>query len=112
MSPKDNFVRSARYLRTIDGDTFVAEVDLVPPAVHPQVRLEINVRTRGWSAAELREPEGPAMRVEFERLLRSAKLIDLELRNMSFNRCVCSVYLDGVLFAGLLERKLMELRHV
>jgi hypothetical protein len=108
--PRDNYARQIVYQRTIDGDTFAGTMDLLPAFVSPNVKLDTHVRVHNWSAAELREAEGPAMRDAFEKLLKNAKRIDLELRAMSFRRIVASVWLDDVLFAGLLHQRLQQLR--
>lgn len=69
------------------------------------------IRVHGWNAAELKQAEGPAMRDRFAELLTAAKAIDLHPVARSFERIVCDVYIDGVLFAGLLGTHLDALRH-
>lgn len=105
----DNQVRSARLLRTLDGDTFAASLDLAP-RVKPRPTLEAHIRVRGWSAKELNEIEGPEMLFWFNSLLVGAQTIAVRLGPMSFERIVCDVYLDGVLFAGMLRGQLRNIR--
>jgi endonuclease YncB( thermonuclease family) len=107
--PKDNLTRPATYIRVIDGDTFVAKIP-VWQGVKPAVFYEASIRVKGWSAAELNEPEGLIMRDAFESMLRAAKTIDLTFSTMSFERLVCAVFLDDQLFAGLLHQRLHQLR--
>jgi hypothetical protein len=96
-------------MRIIDGDTFQCRIHMCPK-VRPRVEVVANIRVHNWSAAELNTDEGRTMRRKFEELLITAQRIDLQLRTMSFERIVCSVYLDGELFAGILMHELLELR--
>lgn len=101
----DNYVRGARFVKVIDGDTFAAVIALAPK-VKPAPLLDAHVRVFGWNAAELREAEGPAMRDAFNELLQAARVITVQMVAMSFERIVCVVYLDGVRFDGLLDNRL------
>lgn len=108
---RDSLVRAGKYLRTIDGDTFVMLIDLwAPTRVKPAPSLETHIRVYGWNAAELKEPDGQAMREEFEHLLMNAKHIDVYPTGMNRERVVCHVWLDGMLFKGLLEVALRDRR--
>lgn len=107
---RDNLVRQAYFQRIIDGDTFVCLLDLTP-MVSPQTMLKAHIRVEGWNAKELRESEGPLMRDQFEKLLKATNYISVKLSGMSFQRIVCPVYLDGVLFSGLLREQLSLVRH-
>jgi hypothetical protein len=107
--PKDNLIRAATFIRTIDGDTFVARLDLLPK-VQPRHQAEAAIRVFGWNAAELREAEGPRMRDVFDFMLRNAVRIDVEIKAISFERIVCSVWIDDVLFSGTLQKQLRRIR--
>ena len=109
--PKDNRCRSAEFIRIVDGDTFIARM-IAMPTVEPKHLVQASIRVYNWNAAEMNEPEGAIMRDKFARLLSNASTIDLELRGMSYHRIVCSVFLDGVLFAGILHEELQKLRGV
>jgi hypothetical protein len=106
---QDRGYRSAEFVRIKDGDTFVAQV--ITWKVRDECELsQRSIRVRGWSAKELSEDEGPAMRDEFRRMLQNAQLIELRATGRSFERIVCEVYLDGILFSGLLKKSLRRLR--
>lgn len=107
--PADARVRDARLVRVIDGDTFVAVLDLLPGA-EPAPLLETSIRVYNWDAAELRDREGPYMRDVFRQQLEAARRITVEVRGMSFQRIVASVWIDEQLFAGILSRELLQLR--
>jgi hypothetical protein len=109
MLDKDNRIRSAAFVRIIDGDTFTARLDLTP-SVSPAHECRANIRVKGWNAEELREEEGPYMRDQFAAILQAAQTIDVKLEGMSFTRIVCSVWVDGVLFEGLLRERLNRFR--
>lgn len=102
----DNGIRRITFLRISDGDTFVGIMSLARP-VRPKPLLEVRIRVEGWNAAELRDAEGPYMRDEFEKILRAAKLITVDMKYMSHDRIVSAVFLDDVLFAGILHERLM-----
>ncbi len=104
----DNGVRKAEFRRIIDGDTFVCLADLWPKT-KPKTMSEAAIRVKGWNAAELSEAEGPYMRDVFETQLRGAKVITVLASGMSFERVVCTVYLDGEHFMGILSRALIQL---
>lgn len=107
----DNYVRQATWVRTIDGDTFVADIQLMHRLVHPQPILRSSIRVRGWNAAELRDDEGPYMREVFDRQLRETTLLTVVAAyGMSFSRIVADVYLDDKLFLGILQTSLATLR--
>lgn len=109
MPYRDNDTRYAEFLRIIDGDTFQARIHLAPHA-RPRVEMVASIRVANWNAAELNEPEGKFMRDKFEEMLRVAGRIDLQMRTMSFERIVCSVWLDDELFAGILTHELLTFR--
>jgi len=106
----DNHVRTARFVRTLDGDTFECVLDLLPTVVSPKAMVGAHIRVYNWNAAELDETDGPIMRTLFDQQLRRAKRIDVEMRGHSFERIVASVYLDQSLFAGLLVEHLRSLQ--
>lgn len=106
---EDNLIRAVTYVRTLDGDSFVGLLRLAP-VVKPKPLLEAAFRVKGWNAAELREAEGPYMRVQFEARLIAASAIRVRMYTMSFERIVSDVYLDDVLFAGILHTALRDLR--
>lgn len=105
----DNGIRRIRYIRTIDGDTFVGDL-LVAPQLRPIPKIEVAVRVEGWSAEELNEREGPFMRDAFRGMLEGASVITVRLKTMSFQRIVAAVFLDDILFAGLLHTTLTAYR--
>lgn len=105
----DNGIRRCEYVRIHDGDTFVADIITWDVPSDRDVARR-HIRVKGWNAAELREPEGPLMRDAFEKLLIGASVITLKPSGRSFERVVCSVFLDDQLFAGLLHAKLQALR--
>jgi endonuclease YncB( thermonuclease family) len=106
----DTGVRTAHFVRVIDGDTFRARL-LLAPRVDPQPTLDASIRVAGWDAAELRDAEGPSMRDEFESILQSAGTITVQLTGMSFQRVVAVVFIDGKRFDGLLHQSLRQLRY-
>ena len=107
----DTLVRTGKYLRTIDGDTFVMMIDLwAPTRVKPINCLETHIRVNGWNAAELSTEEGPPMRAEFELLLVNAKRIEVYPTGMNRERVVCHVWLNDELFSGLLHKVLRRLQ--
>jgi hypothetical protein len=105
----DNRIRAVEFLRILDGDTFEGRWHLLP-GVKPKIQIVASLRVNGWNAAELREDEGPYMRDEFAKQLMLAKLITVRVIGMSFERIVGDVYLDGVLFTGILRRLLKKFR--
>ena len=109
MQHDDNGIRRIVYVRTIDGDTFVGNM-LLAPQIRPKPLLEIAIRVEGWSAAELNEAEGEWFRARFEEKLMDAHVITVRMKVMSFNRIVAAVFLDDLLFAGILHEELRKLR--
>jgi hypothetical protein len=105
----DNRARAVELMSVYDGDTFWARIFLAP-GLSVRSIIEAKIRVKGWSAKELDEVEGPAMRNAFERHLRAAKDISIVLSRMSHDRIVADVYLDGEKFAGLLNLQLRRLR--
>lgn len=61
---KDAYVRAATLVRVIDGDTFVADVDL---GFH--IRVRMSCRLAGINAAEARDPGGPEARTALASIL-------------------------------------------
>jgi hypothetical protein len=105
----DNGIRRVVFIRTIDGDTFVGDL-LMAPQVRPKPKLEIAVRVENWNAAELSQAEGPFMRTQFDEALKAAHVITVRMKEMSFTRIVCAVFLDDLLFAGFLHASLKAFR--
>jgi endonuclease YncB( thermonuclease family) len=98
IAPTVNHVHAAEVLRVIDGDTFVARVDL-----DFHVFVEITVRVRGLWAAELRAPGGAEAREALVNLLAAHKnqvTILSHKDTMSFSRWVCDVWINGLHLAG------------
>jgi hypothetical protein len=102
---EDNRVRLVEYMRTLDGDTFEGRT-VALPGMKPKMKVEAAIRVKNWNAAELSEAEGAYMREEFKKLLTAGKIITVRLSVMSFERVVCDVWIDGVLFEGTLARRL------
>jgi hypothetical protein len=105
----DNGFRRVEFRRVKDGDTFVGAIITLNVAQERELS-EKSIRVHNWDAAELSEPEGAYMRAEFERLLLAAKIITIHPVSRSFERIVCSVFLDDVLFAGIMHEKLLAFR--
>lgn len=97
----------ARPLRTIDGDTFVADLDL-----GCYVRFEAHIRIAGFNAPERYTPEGPGATARLRLALETPVSTPWPLRVVStqretvvdqvhsFERLVCAVYVlhgDGTL---------------
>jgi endonuclease YncB( thermonuclease family) len=109
IDPDDNDVREVKYIRTHDGDTFWGYIVTLRAGSHT-LGCENKIRVYGYSAAELAESEGPAMRDAFEQMLRLAGTIRIRLRGRSWDRYVADVFIDNQPFARKLGAKLAELR--
>jgi len=109
LSTDDNNVRRVAFLRIIDGDTFVGRVETWRVVAETEL-AERHIRVHGWNAAELHEDEGPLMRDRFADLLQHARRITVRAAGRSFERVVCDVWTDDVLFAGLMNIHLQTLR--
>lgn len=105
----DNGVRTCELLRVIDGDTFVGRVVTLSARAERHC-VELHIRVFGWNAAELSTPEGPPLKALFEQQLLAATLITVQPVSRSFERLVCRVFVDGVLFQGILLNALRALR--
>lgn len=106
----DNDIRSVTLEYTHDGDTFMASMRVSPKGVRPVIVARIPIRVEGWNAAELNEPEGIYFRDRFDALLKAATVITVRTKIMSFERIVSAVFLDDVLFAGILHEELVAFR--
>lgn len=102
----DNGIRRVTFLRITDGDTFVCILNLAPQ-VRPKPLLEVRIRVEKWNAAELNDAEGPFMRDQFEKMLRAATTITVDMKYMSHDRIVAAVFINDELFAGLLTERLL-----
>ena len=114
---RDEYLRRAEWMRTLDGDTFEFRMDL---GFDVDTRQEI--RLRGFSAKELSEAEGPAMREYADALLRRARVIMVQtfktnpeehvFANLkrTFTRYVGDVWVDGMSLADALSMQLLTLR--
>lgn len=86
-------------LRVIDGDTFVADVDL---GFHTHVHQHI--RLHGYNAPELRTPDGPGARARLQAALAGEPLVLQTYRDVqSFERWVADVWVGGCPVRELLE---------
>jgi hypothetical protein len=87
--PDDTFVRRGVLLRTLDGDTFVALLDL---GFYMQ-ECPVRVRIHNLYAPEMDEPGGPEAKRYLSRLLGTK---DLRLKTykdqLSFDRWVADVW--------------------
>jgi endonuclease YncB( thermonuclease family) len=92
----------ARCQRVIDGDTFVALVDLGFYA-----SIAVHVRVHGFDAPELGTPEGAAAR-DYARTVLEQAAPELVLESFkdrrSFERWVCDVYVAGIEGMSFAER--------
>lgn len=93
MTPKPviNHVHEADVTRVIDGDTFIARIEL-----DFRVRVDITVRVRDYSVPELNTLEGQLARNELIERLAAAgnKITILSYKDhMSFARWVCDVWI-------------------
>lgn len=80
----------AEVLRVIDGDTFVARVDL-----GFRVRVDVELRLHGWSCPELSTVEGKLARLRAQELLVAPVVVESYRDQRSFSRWVADVYTDG-----------------
>jgi endonuclease YncB( thermonuclease family) len=81
--------------RVIDGDTFIADVNL-----GFYVRAQIRVRVHGINAAEMNTAEGKRAKAwALETLLGEPLMIESFKDEQSFNRWVCDVWVDDKLYA-------------
>jgi endonuclease YncB( thermonuclease family) len=92
-APVVNHVHDAEVVRVIDGDTFVARIDL-----DFRVKVDVTVRVRGLWAAELHAEGGEAAKQALvDRLAQHANRVTLlsYKDTMSFARWVCDVWIGG-----------------
>lgn len=84
--------------RVIDGDTFLARIDL-----GFYVGVEIRIRVHGVNAPELKTLEGKEARGwALDQLLDQPLIIESYKDERSFERWVCDVYIDGKSYADML----------
>lgn len=85
------YVYRAKCTRVIDGDTFVAQVDLGFFA-----SIQIRVRLQAVWAPELREEGGPEARDFLAALILDKLILVRSFRDVrSFERWVCDAWCDG-----------------
>ncbi len=92
-APEVNHVHYAEVVRVIDGDTFIARVDL-----DFRCRVDVTVRVRGRWAGEMNTAEGQQEKLALESRLRAVdnQIVMLSYKDtMSFSRWVCDVWIDG-----------------
>jgi micrococcal nuclease len=108
--PSEDFVRNARIIKVVDGDTLRLEVDLGFTA-----RITHDIRLSGLNTPEPRGPEGPAGRFvtrEVEKLIYRSGSNEVIIRSKEFTvgkygRCVCEVWVGDICLNDfLLDRKL------
>jgi endonuclease YncB( thermonuclease family) len=89
-----NHVHHAEVIRVVDGDTFIARVEL-----DFRVKVDITVRVRGYSTPELNTLEGQVAAHDLAVRLSMCKnrVMLLSYKDtMSFSRWVCDVWIEGV----------------
>lgn len=92
-APEVNHVHHAEIIRIIDGDTFVARVEL-----DFRVKVDITVRVRGLSTPEMNTPEGVQAReglAIFAGMHGNKCVLRSYKDKMSFARWVCDVWIGG-----------------
>ena len=84
-------------VRVIDGDTFVAKIDLEKEL---EMTLTRRIRLYGINAPEKQgetKEQGLSSKIYLESRIRDAKLIELEIyKQDAFGRLLAEVYVDGV----------------
>jgi endonuclease YncB( thermonuclease family) len=96
-----SYVYRARRIRVIDGDTFIAGVDLGfgVERDEPGIVIPLRVRLHGVFCPELNEPGGPEAKGFLEGLLGRGvprKLVIKSYKDArSFERWVCDVWMEG-----------------
>lgn len=107
-APVANHVHLARVVRVIDGDTFVARVEL-----DFRVKVDITVRVRDLNAPEMRDADGVEAKLDLENRIAAndhvVTLLSYKDR-MSFARWVCDVWIGDAHLAqnlnGVITRHL------
>ncbi|OGV53641.1 MAG: hypothetical protein A2X49_06210 [Lentisphaerae bacterium GWF2_52_8] len=92
-----------RYIRCIDGDTFICEI---PGAYPPGLMHEVRVRIRGINAPELHDKD-PELRRQAEEsrvslseaLSKANKIVLKNIEKDKYFRILADVYLDDVLIS-------------
>lgn len=112
---KDDYIRKiASIERVIDGDTFIAQVSL-----GFNVYVRAHIRTAGFSAAELTEPEGNYLKACATTLLthpvdtlwcRSLVVEHTDEPKMTFQRWLAYVYVGDADFAVMMNQMLKKFR--
>lgn len=98
-----SYVYRALVPRVIDGDTFVALVDLGFYA-----SILVHVRLHGVDAPELRSAAGPAAKAFLVDLIEGKQLVLASFHDdRSFERWVCDCWLDG----GSVAQKIIDSGH-
>lgn len=97
-APDVTHVHHAVVTRVIDGDTFIARVEL-----DFRVKVDITVRVRNLWEPELHTPEGVAAKAALEARLAAVDhrvVLRSYKDRMSFARWVCDVWLGGAYLAN------------
>lgn len=89
-----------KYLRVIDGDTFVVNVDLG----FGIFLMDKSVRVMHVNAPEKNTPEGVAAKLFTEQKLQTSKTLSVKVfeRQDKYGRILAEVVVDGVLLSDLL----------
>jgi endonuclease YncB( thermonuclease family) len=108
------YIYRATCLRVIDGDTYVAAVDLGfgPERGKPGITIPIRIRLHGIDTPEVskpwdKAPEGPgraAAQFAYDRLMGVPLVIQSYKDERSMDRWVCDVWSGGELFADVLRQ--------
>lgn len=98
----DHFIRKAKLIKLVDGDTFKVQIDL-----GWNLFTVTNIRLEGCDTPEIRGAEKLAGEYVVKRLRayiksRTGMIQDCEIalrshefRTGKYGRCICSVYVDG-----------------
>lgn len=100
MPDPKNFVYLAECIRVVDGDTFIARVDL-----GFRVKIDINVRLRGVNAPEHNRPGGQDAKAYLGALLlpdQDMLTIQSYKDSQSFTRWICDAWVGDKSIAQLI----------
>ncbi len=102
----DVYIRRARLIRVIDGDSYEMRIDL-----GYRVEGRFHIRVRGLDTPELDTPEGREAKVLAERILTAYPdriVVQSYKDRQSFARWIADVYIDGVSMVELMANPLMS----
>lgn len=97
--PSDFFIRRAKILKILDGDTLLANLDL-----GFGIETQKKMRLRGVDAPELDTDEGLAAKAYLEKLLASGEIFIRAEKMDKYNRPLADVWLDKI----YVNRKMLD----